>query len=594
VADAFLVAVDGHLIGRRFPLDAPCLVGRGPYNHVVLDDTRISRQHAKVSPEAGGHIVYDLNSANGTYVNDAPVKRQKLTSNDIVRFGPFAFRFESKAVAVERPSQVPAPKFMEVNTLVGHEPAPSIVESLDVSASSPGLLPVGLTELEDAERKLRTLYSLMNALSSTLDAEELLDRLLRHLLDIFPSADTAMVYIRDPASGSMMPRKVLTRDDQPIAAYTLAGQYEQEVVGKGRAVLSQPTGTMPVQRLSPRNKTPLQGLAMHAPMISGEGAHGVLHVRGPDGAETGFTQADLDLLSSVASQAAMALQNARSHQESLKQQRLQQDLQLAEQIQKSFLPQQLPAVQGIEFVAEYRPAYSVGGDFYDVFWLDQQRLGVFVGDVSGKGVSAALLMARISSDLRVAALAEPDPAAALRRVNRIVLERRQHDIFVTGVYLTLDTRTRELVIANAGHIPPYVRRRGDGVIERLDQAAGTPIGAFEEAEYETARVTLQPGDSFILTTDGVLEATSARGEQFGFERMEVAISHGSSRAHDVVARLLRDVRAHVGDAQPYDDLTLIAFGVVEIRSDRPPRTDSTDSYRTMSQDEPTATPSHRK
>jgi phosphoserine phosphatase RsbU/P len=560
---AYLVAVDGNLVGRRFPLEAPCLVGRGPYNHVVLDDTRISRQHAKVSPEAGGHVVYDLNSANGTFVNDTAIKRHKLQPNDIVRFGPFTFRFESDAGAHTRPLSVGVPKFLEVNTLVGQEPAPSIVESLDVSTSSPGFLPAGLTELEDAERKLRTLYSLMNSLSTTLDIDEVLDRILQHLLDIFPVADTVMVYFRDAASGSMVPRKVLARDDQPVAAYVLAGQFENEVVGKGRAVLSQPTGPSGIFRPGGARKTLSQGLAMHAPMMYGEAAHGVLHVRGSEGAETGFTQSDLDLLTSIAVQAALVLQNARLHQESLKQQRLQQDLQLAEQIQKSFLPQQLPAVPGLEFVAEYRPAYSVGGDFYDVFWLDQTRLGVFVGDVSGKGVSAALLMARISSDLRVAALAEPDPAAAVRRVNRTVLERRQHDIFVTGIYLTLDIQTREIVLANAGHIPPYVRRAGEGVLERVDHLAGPPIGAFEESEYEAVALTLSLGDSIVLTTDGVLEATSPRGEQFGFERMEVAIGHGSSRPHDVVTRLLHDVQHHVGEAQPYDDLTLITFGITD-------------------------------
>jgi serine phosphatase RsbU (regulator of sigma subunit) len=220
-------------------------------------------------------------------------------------------------------------------------------------------------------------------------------------------------------------------------------------------------------------------------------------------------------------------------------------------------------VAGIEFVAEYRPAYSIGGDFYDVFWLDERRLAVFIGDVSGKGVSAALLMARISSDLRIAALAEREPAAALRRVNRTVLERRQHDIFVTGIYLTLDVHTREVVIANAGHVPPYVRRSEIGSLQRLDQASSTPIGAFEEAEYEALSITLQPGDTLILTTDGVLEATSPRGEQFGFQRMEQAMGEASSRALEVTTRLLRDVRRHVGDAAPYDDLTLITFGVID-------------------------------
>jgi serine phosphatase RsbU (regulator of sigma subunit) len=557
---AYLVAVDGHLVGRRFALDAPCLVGRGPYNHIVLDDTRISRQHAKVSPEAGGHVVYDLNSANGTYVNDEPVKRHKLAANDIVRFGPFTFRFDSET-GNTRPHNV-GHRFLEVNTLVGQEPAPSIVESVDVSASSPGFLPVGLIELEDAERKLRTLYSLMSSLATTLDTDELLDRVLQHLLDVFSAAETVIVYVRDVASGSMAPRKMLSRDGSDVAAFALGGQFEQEVVGKTRAVLSQPTGAGGVYRRGSR-KTLLQGLAMHAPMMYGEAAHGVLHVRGVEGSENGFTQADLDLLSSVATQAAIALQNSRLHQDSLKQQRLQQDLALAEEIQKSFLPQQLPQVPGLEFVAEYRPAFSIGGDFYDVFWLDERRLGVFVGDVCGKGVSAALLMARISSDLRVAALAERDPGSALRRVNRTVLERRQHDIFVTGIYLTYDTHTHEVVIANAGHIPPYVRRRDESVLERVDGAAGTPLGAFEETEYEPITLRLERGDTIVLTTDGVLEATNPRGEQFGFERMEAVLAAGSSRAGDLVTRLLRDVHSHVGEASPYDDLTLITFGVID-------------------------------
>src|SRR5689334_6606058 len=98
----WLTALDEGLVGRRFPLDAPCLVGRGPYNHVVLNDNRISRQHAKISPESGGHVVYDLNSANGTYVNDVQVKRQKLVLNDVVRFGPFSFKFESSGADLGR------------------------------------------------------------------------------------------------------------------------------------------------------------------------------------------------------------------------------------------------------------------------------------------------------------------------------------------------------------------------------------------------------------------------------------------------------------------------------------------------------------
>jgi serine phosphatase RsbU (regulator of sigma subunit) len=300
---------------------------------------------------------------------------------------------------------------------------------------------------------------------------------------------------------------------------------------------------------------------MHAPMIFGDVAHGVLNVRTTERGGTPFTQGDLDLLTGVAAQSAMAMQNAKLHQESLKQQRLQQDLLLAEQIQKSFLPRQLPAVDGMEFVAEYRPAYAIGGDFYDVFWLGGERLGMFIGDVSGKGVSAALLMARISSDLRVAALAEVDPGAALQRVNRAVLERRQPDIFVTEIYLTLDVRTREVTLANAGHLPPLIRRRTEGELARIEGTAGTPIGIFDEAIYEASTVRLEHGDTLILYTDGVLEATSAALEQFGFDRLEQSLAAGPSTPAELAHRLLRDLRAHVGEAPQYDDLTLVACGV---------------------------------
>src|SRR5438270_687208 len=126
---AWLVAVDEELAGRRFSLDAPCLVGRGPYNHVVLDDTRISRQHAKISPEPGGHVVYDLNSANGTFVNEVQVKRQKLAPGDVVRFGPFTFRFESEVLDNTGPIKVA--KFREVHTQVGSDPPSQIIDSLE-------------------------------------------------------------------------------------------------------------------------------------------------------------------------------------------------------------------------------------------------------------------------------------------------------------------------------------------------------------------------------------------------------------------------------------------------------------------------------
>jgi phosphoserine phosphatase RsbU/P len=561
---AWLLALDGDLTGKRFPLDSPCLVGRGPYNHVVLDDTRISRQHAKISPEAGGHVVYDLNSANGTYVNDVQCKRQKLAANDVVRFGPFSFKFEAE---LERtgPHKAEPRKFVEVLTQVGQEPPAKILETLDASLSTnPGLVP--LNELEDADRKLRTLYAFMQAISATLDVGELLERIIRNLLDIFGEADTVSVYLKDNTTGGMEPRRVARRDRGPASATTLPGQFQEEVVLRGRSVLSTTISGL-------HRRKPTGGLSMHAPMIYQDQVHGVLHVRGGDGELSPFNQRDLDLLTGIAASAALVLQNARMHQESLKQQRLQQDLLLAEQIQKSFLPRMLPAVEGIEFQTEYRPAFSVGGDFYDVFWISYDQIGVFIGDVSGKGVSAALLMARISSDLRLAAAAVNDPAKALEHVNRIVLERKQHDIFVTCVYMTLNTKTHVATLANAGHLPPLIRRRKLGRVERLEGGTGTAIGIFDDAQYEQIEFKLEAGDALVLCTDGVLEAINLEGEQFGADRLEACLADGDGRAANVAERIQRILRGHVGEAPQYDDLTLIVTGIVENTPEKKKRRD---------------------
>jgi serine phosphatase RsbU (regulator of sigma subunit) len=537
--------------GQRHPLDTPCLVGRGPYNHIVLDDTRISRQHAKISPESGGWVVYDLNSANGTFVNEAQVKRQKLTAGDVVRFGPFPFEFFVGAPeARTRPLRLGRKKFDEIRTLVGDEPVPAIVDTLDAMTASSKPAMTGLHALEDAERRLSAIYAFLKSVSSTLDVDELLDRTLASLLDVFAHATMVTAWLRD-TDGAMQPYKSIRRNEGDVPPSSLPPGFYVEVVDKGRAVLSAPA--------KPGGGA-AGGLAMHAPMMEGGVTWGILHVRGGDRA---FHQADLDLLTGLAAQAALALSNARMHSEQLQQQRLRQDLQVAEQIQRSFLPRALPQVSGIELTTEYRPAFSVGGDFYDAFWLRHDRIGLFIGDVSGKGVSAALLMARISSDLRLAAAADVEPGRVLELVNRIVLERRQTDIFVTGVYLTLDVPTRRVLLANAGHLPPLLRRRDSGSIGRVE-GGGTAIGIFEDTEYEQAELVLEPGDTLLLCTDGVVEATDTDGVQFGFERLEASAAAGSSRAAEVAARLLTDVRAHVGRAPQSDDLTLLVCGATDV------------------------------
>lgn len=537
-------------------MDATFLVGRGPFNHVVLDDTRISRQHAKISHEADGLVVYDLGSSNGTYVNDTPVKRHILSGGDLVRFGPFRFRFEADPVDV--PSGLGRRPFKpEEMTRVGFEAPTKIVGETDAQAPHTFVASGSLADLEEADRRLRTLFAFVHAIAVTLESAALVDLILDNLFQSFPACTLAAVYVLDKETGTMEAKRAVSRDGREVVHYPLPAELYLEIVERGKALLSTPLS------LDWDEDRPASGAAllMHAPMVYRGSVLGILNVRCDPGSS--FSQGDLDLLTALASHAALALKNTTLHQESLAQQRLQRDLALAQQIQKSFLPLALPQPSGLTFVAEYRPALAVGGDFYDVFWQTHDRIGCVVGDVSGKGVAAALLMARVSSDLRTAMLTEAGPAAALSRVNRELVARGQHDIFVTAIALSIHVPTRTITFANAGHMPPYVRHAAVGELRRIDEGAGTPLGLFAELPYGQMEIQLRPGDTVVLTTDGVHEATDTKGNQLGFEGVEKALRQGPSVPKTLSERLLTAVREHAEGVAQYDDLTLVLCGTTD-------------------------------
>jgi serine phosphatase RsbU (regulator of sigma subunit) len=535
----WLVAIDGALAGSRFPLNAPCLVGRGPYNHIVLDDSRVSRQHAKISPELDSFMLYDLHSANGTFVNNLLVRRHTLVKDDVVRFGGTSFRYEIDAANQVRLPSVRQQYRDEDTTIGGSTLAPN-------EAFTDGGVAVGqLVEMEDADRKLRILYRFIRSICSTLETDELLDRVVRNLFEIFPSARNVAIYLRAPDSGKMMLRISRARPG-----------------GSGSYVVTPATAFAVAAREGTPSAVPAVGQAiprMQAPMMYRDIAQGVLSVRGSD--RHPFGKEDLALLNALAAQAQMALQNVRLHAESLQRQRIELDLSLAVEIQRSLLPAQMPVDPRIEFATEYRPAFAVGGDFYDAFWIGKTQIGVFIGDVSGKGIAAALLMARISSDLRLASLAEKDPGRTLAAVNRAVLARGRDDVFVTALFCIIDVATSEVTLANAGHPPPLLCRR-NGKVERADQVAGPPIGVFPDAQYELHRFLLGPGEAVLLYTDGIYEATNAAGQQFGLERVEESLGEGLAPASAIASRVLRRVRDHVGRSPWVDDVAMVVFEMI--------------------------------
>jgi len=273
-----------------------------------------------------------------------------------------------------------------------------------------------------------------------------------------------------------------------------------------------------------------------------------------------FEGDDLNLLAGIATQAAVAISNARMHGQMVKQERMQRDLDLARHIQESFLPQAVPDVENYDFRHWYKAALEVGGDFYDILQLDDERIAILVGDVSGKGIPAALLMAKMMSDVRITALQEPEPRFVVQRLNDILAESATEDMFVTFIYVILYVKERRLVVTNAGHCPPVVRRGAGEEVLRLEKSVNYPLGVMPGAEFDQEEFVLEPGDTVALFSDGIIEAMDAEKNQYGFERLEATMAQDTGEPNVILHSVLNDVRRFVGDTPQSDDLTLVCFG----------------------------------
>jgi len=272
----------------------------------------------------------------------------------------------------------------------------------------------------------------------------------------------------------------------------------------------------------------------------------------------------LEIITGVAHQAAMAVQSDRLQQEMAERERLERELQLAHEIQQSLIPSELPQPPGWDLVAIWRAARRVAGDFYDFFELPDGelpggRLGLVIADVADKGMPAALFMALTRTLMRAAALEEMSPAAALARVNDLLVPDAQQGMFVTAVYATLSLETGELTYANAGHNLPLLLRSRTRALEQLGKG-GMALGVLEGIRLEERVISLEPGDHLIFYTDGITEAFSPEDDIYGEERLQATIRAADAGSAQAMLDAIDDsVAAFIGDTHPSDDRTIMVL-----------------------------------
>ena len=549
-----LQVVQGLVIGQQYHLKADKIIlGRHPACEIVLDVGAVSRQHAQITREGENFFVEDLKSRNGTLVNDALIEgRRQLAHRDEVKICDVVFTYYTQ------PPEATVEHFPGAMLVDDPETTSSstIMSKLDVSTSHSGM-----RVAVNPEVKLRAMLDITQNLAKSLELGEVLPKILDSLFKIFVQADRGFVVLRETPGGPLIPKAMKHRRADADETVRISRTIVNEAMNSKQAILSADAANDAKFGMSESIADFRIRSMMCAPLIDSEGqALGVIQIDTLD-QRTRFQQEDLDLLASVASQAAFAVENAKLHETSLRTQAMERDLQVAHRVQQGFLPSEPPQVAGYEFFDYYVAANQVGGDYYDYVPLPDRRIAVIVADVAGKGISAALLMAKISAEARYLLASERNPAVALMRLNASFSRSGWEDRFVTLVLCVIDLDKHEVTIVNAGHMPPLLLRHADGSVEDAgEKDSGVPLGVDGSFEYTSSNVPLLPGDSMTAFTDGISEAMNDKEQLYGTEKIREQLRLvRSSVPAELGNAILDDVKRFVGKHPQSDDMCLLCF-----------------------------------
>ncbi len=578
---ASLQIVSGLNAGQVYPLnEREVIVGRDVTCGIVLPYRTVSRAHARIMRMPEGYYIEDLQSVNGTAVNGKPIQRRtQLVHRDRVRVHDIVLAFideesahDSTAIVRVRPP-LSSGDSDSGGGVATAKPLATVARASVVAKAAEKVLSDRIvtsidartgteTRLEiNAHIKLRAVLEITQNLGSSLDTDAVLPKILESLFRIFPQTDRGYILQIDTTTGELMPKAIKHRAGEADTISPISGTVAVRVMTERAAFIS--GDAINDDRLEEMNHSifeqqvrsvmcaPLMGTS-HVPV-------GVIHVETSD-ANHVFSQQDLDVLVSMAFLAGQAVDYAKAHDQLLELDRKKRDLAMAQEVQLHFLPGRKPEVEGYKFFDYYRPADQVAGDYFDYIELPDGKLALVVGDVAGKGVSAALLMARLCSDVRYALLTSPTPAEALRRLNEQLCSQRGDGAFVTMVICLLDPLDHTVTIVSAGHGPPLLRKASTHEVESVDgDCAGLPLGVNRAAHYDQSVITLEPGDVVVCFTDGVNEAMNNSDQIYGFDAVREVIARAPTDCQHVGQALVADVRGFSEGRLQSDDICMLCF-----------------------------------
>ena len=522
-------------------------IGRSARSDLCIPDAFASRLHAEVRQEGDSFWLQDLGSANGTRYNGAPVKAPvPLSSGGEIQIGETTMVFEDNRVVPQ----------MHSTLIANHTEA--LDPSRTISFQSRKIPTTELLKEQFSSRNdlLGLISKVGVALLSSTGVNDTLNQVAALVFEAVP-ADRCVIMLRDntlPDGMKIMVARDRGSEDQ-LQEVRISRSVMDEVLKNGKSVL-----TADAQH-DPRfmsQTIALQGIrsVLAVPLsVDERDIFGLIYADSPTW-ETTFTEEHLNILTTLASVASIRVENAALADERLGRERMERELELATEIQQRFQPSGPPQIEGYEFQGISFSCYEIGGDYYDFINTPDDKMLVALGDVSGKGTAAALLMSSLHAAIHAQVAANSPLHETIISVNGYLAEITPANRFVTLFATELDPKTGTLRYINAGHNPPIIGRT-DGTVEQLS-SGGLPLGIMEGAEYEVGGAHLNPGEVLVIYSDGVSEAVNLKEEEFGTERLsEVIKANLRSSAAGIRDKVESALSAFTETAPANDDITLV-------------------------------------
>ena len=534
-------------------------IGRSARNDLCIPDPFASRVHAEVRHEGDEYYLQDLGSANGTLYNGSIVDSTiTLTRGGRIQIG------ETEIVFNDGPFPLSSGATMITDQTSSIPEATIALSSADRTTS--GLFQQiegarSRSSEESAAQKVARQSDLLAliskvgvALLASVTLTETLEQIVSLVFEAVP-ADRCMVMMSQEENPELKVAVARLRDRAgDVGEIRISRSVIDEVVTNGKSVLTSDAQS------DPRfmgGTVVLQGVrsVLAVPLGVGANVFGIIYADSPI-AEGRFTEDHLKVLTTLASVAAIRVENARLAEKQLEQERLERELQVASEIQQRFQPTAAPQLNGYELQGISFPCYEIGGDYYDFIERANGNLVVALGDVSGKGTAAALLMSSLHAAVHAQVESHESPVKTIQSINRYLVASIPANRFVTLFYAELDPKNGSLTFLNAGHNPPLIVHSG-GTMEQL-AAGGLPLGIMADADFREGRTKLQPGDVLVIYSDGVSEAVNPEGEEFGPTRLyEVVARNLDASAAGIRDRIESSLTKFCQGTPAADDITLV-------------------------------------